>query len=520
MTNHVKLRQSVTLIRVIFVAALLVSVSFSAGAEEFTNAIHAFLQHCIETERVNAGIVIGIVDQQGRSIVSCGRLDNGTDQEVDGDTVFEIGSITKTFTTLLLQDMVERGGMKLDDPVARYLPASVSMPFRNGKEISLLQLATHMSGLPREPDNYEISVPDNPCADYTVEKLYAFLSGYKLSRDPGVKFEYSNPGIAVLAQAIALKAGADYESLVVNRICRPLKMDGTRITLTPDLKARLAVGHSPLGSTVPSSDFGAFAPVGELRSTANDMLNYLSAGLGLTSSSVTATLQKAQEVRVSDVMPDADIGLAWLTSRDPEGRISPGITAPPMAFLRMLALTKRSAAAWWSCPVRGGSMTFSTREGFCSHANGSQIAVRRRPSSTTAGSMILLWGNTSVHPICRPDCSRYGNFSSTRTKQSFAPPQFSVSPCGGFLSGRRAVPENVGFSRLAEPLPWFFLPLFLSLRRDHQRANFTNSASVFAGKESISLPRSWVPGRGPLMYCYARSLRNCCRNRRAVFLTG
>jgi len=96
-------------------------------------------------------------------------------------------------------------------------------------------------------------------------------------------------------------------------------MDSTRITLTPDLKARLAVGHGPLGSTVPSSDFGAFAPVGELRSTANDMLNYLSAGLGLTSSSVTATLQKAQEVRVSDVMPDADIGLAWLTSRDPEG---------------------------------------------------------------------------------------------------------------------------------------------------------------------------------------------------------
>ena len=319
MTNRVKLRQSVTLIRVIFVAVLLVSVSFRAGAEEFTNAIHAFLQHCIETERVNAGIVIGIVDQQGRSIISCGRLDNGTDQEVDGDTVFEIGSITKTFTTLLLQDMVERGEMKLDDPVARYLPDSVSMPFRNGKEISLLQLATHMSGLPREPDNYEISVPDNPCAGYTVEKLYAFLSGYKLSRDPGVKFEYSNPGIAVLAQAIALKAGTNYESLVVNRICQPLKMDSTRITLTPDLKARLAVGHSPLGSTVPSSDFGAFAPVGELRSTANDMLNYLSAGLGLTSSSVAATLQKAQEVRVSNVMPDADMGLAWLTSRDPEG---------------------------------------------------------------------------------------------------------------------------------------------------------------------------------------------------------
>jgi D-alanyl-D-alanine-carboxypeptidase/D-alanyl-D-alanine-endopeptidase len=311
--------KSVSLIRVIFVTVLLVSASFRAGAEEFTNAIHSFLQRCLETERVNSGIVIGMVNQQGRSIISCGKLDNGTDQEVNGDTVFEIGSITKTFTTLLLQDMVGRGEMKLEDPVTKYLPASVKMPVRNGKDISLLHLATHMSGLPREPDNYEFGVPDNPCAGYTVEKLYAFLSGYNLSRDPGVQFEYSNPGIAVLARTIALKAGTDYEPLLVDRICRPLKMDSTRLTLTPDLKARSALGHSALGSTVPSSDFGALAPVGGLHSTANDMLNYLSAGLGLTPSGVGATLQKAQEVRVRDFMPDADMGLAWVTSHNPEG---------------------------------------------------------------------------------------------------------------------------------------------------------------------------------------------------------
>ena len=128
--------------------------------------------------------------------------------------------------------------------VAKYLPKSVKMPTRNGKEITLLQLATHTSGLPDGPDNLDPKRADNPYADYTVEKMYAFVSGYKLTRDPGTKYEYSTVGMALLGQAIALKAGTNYESLVVDRICRPLKMDSTRITLTPELKSRFAQGHN------------------------------------------------------------------------------------------------------------------------------------------------------------------------------------------------------------------------------------------------------------------------------------
>ena len=173
--------------------------------------------------------MVGIVDENGSSIVSCGKMDNGTDQEVNGDTLFEIGSVTKTFTGLLLQDMVERGQMKLDDPVAKYLPTTVKMPTRNGKEITLLQLATHTSGLPCMPDYIDPKRADDQDADFTVEKLYAFLSGYQLTRDPGAKWEYSNLGMGLLGHVIALKAGTDYESLVVERICRPLKMDSTRI---------------------------------------------------------------------------------------------------------------------------------------------------------------------------------------------------------------------------------------------------------------------------------------------------
>jgi CubicO group peptidase (beta-lactamase class C family) len=292
---------------------LLSASSFRAAAEDFTNAIHAYLQQRVELEKRDVGIVVGIVDEHGSSIVSCGKLDNGTDQAVNGSTVFEIGSVTKTFTALLLQDMIERGEMKLDDPVARYLPKSVRMPTRNGKEITLLQLATHTSGLPDNPDNVDTKSADSPYADYSVEKLYAFLSGYRLTRDPGAKYQYSNLGMGLLGHVIALKAGTNYESLVVDRICRPLKMDSTRITLTPGMKARFAQGHSELNYAVPVMEFGVLAGCGALCSTAHDQLKYVSANLGLTPSTLTPLMEKTQVAHFR-LEPDTDIGLAWYIS--------------------------------------------------------------------------------------------------------------------------------------------------------------------------------------------------------------
>ena len=280
-------------IRVICFTMLLSAFSFRAAAEDFTNAIHAFLQQRVEVEKRDVGIVVGIVDEHGSSIVSCGKLDNGTDQEVNGDTVFEIRSMTGTFTGLLLQDMIERGEMKLDDPVAKYLPKSVKMPTRNGKEITLRHLVAETSGLGTGANlNLDPKRADNPAADFTVEKMYAFLSGYQLTNDPGAKHAHGGVGMGLLGHVIALKAGTNYESLVVDRICRPLKMDSTRFTLTPELKSRLATGHNPLGYAVPTVDWGALMPLGGLRSTANDLLKFISASLGLTPSSLTPLMEK------------------------------------------------------------------------------------------------------------------------------------------------------------------------------------------------------------------------------------
>jgi hypothetical protein len=192
------------------------------------------------------------------------------------------------------------------------------MPTRNGKEITLLQLATHTSGLPLLPDNAD---PKSrlPAADYTFEKLDAFVSGYKLARDPGTKYEYSNPGMALLGQVIALKAETNYESLVVDRVCRPLKMDSTRITLTPELKSRHATGHNHLGNAIPSWDWGALMGAAALRSTANDLLKYLSANLGLTPPSLTPLMEKTHVAHFHEDVIDTDIGLAWNITRELQG---------------------------------------------------------------------------------------------------------------------------------------------------------------------------------------------------------
>ena len=297
--------------RFICLVLILSPIPLPAAAEELTHAIRAFLQHRIDVEKRGIGMVVGMVDEHGSSIVSYGKMSNGTTQEVNGDTVFEIGSVTKTFTTLLLQDMIERGEMKRDDPVANYLPQSVKLPTRNSKQITLLQLATHTSGLPHEPDNLDPERADNPRARYTTEKLYAFLSGSKLTRDPGAKHEYSSLGLGLLGHAIARKAGTNYESLVADRICRPLKMESTRITLTPELKARFAQGYNELGYAVSTWDYLVLAGCGALRSTVNDLLKYVSANLGLPPSRLTPLMEKTHVAQFRDSIISA-VGLGWL----------------------------------------------------------------------------------------------------------------------------------------------------------------------------------------------------------------
>jgi len=273
--------------------------------------IHKILADRIGSEHSGVAIVVGVIDAKGRRVVSYGSLAKDDKRPLNGDTLFEIGSMTKVFTSLVLMDMVQKGEVAVADPVSKYLPASVKVPERNGKQITLQDLSTQSSGLPRMPSNFHPKDDSNPYADYTAEQLYQFLSGYQLTRDIGSQYEYSNLGVGLLGHALTLRAGMDYETMLRSRILDPLGMNSTRVALTPELKARLAIGHGPGLSVAPNWDIAVLAGAGALRSSANDILTFLAANLGYTKTPLAAAMAAEVSIRRPAGAPDMQIAYAW-----------------------------------------------------------------------------------------------------------------------------------------------------------------------------------------------------------------
>lgn len=267
--------------------------------------IREILVNRVDRRKQAAGIVVGIIEPAGRRVAAYGTLSKGDPRTVDADTIFEIGSISKVFTSLLLADMVIRKEVNLDDPASKYLPDHVRMPERSGKIITLLDLATHRSGLPPLPGNL---TPGS--AAYSVDDLYQFLSGYTLPRDPGSEYEYSNLGGGLLGHLLACHTGTDYESLIGMRITQPLGMPDTGITLSSSPRQRMAAGHTrTLEPTADSVLPAPLAGAGALRSSANDMLTFLEAFLGYRESPLAPAMQAMLEVRRP--AGQTNIGLAW-----------------------------------------------------------------------------------------------------------------------------------------------------------------------------------------------------------------
>jgi CubicO group peptidase (beta-lactamase class C family) len=275
------------------------------------NEIKALIANRTAEARKAVGIIVGLVDAGGRQVMAGGATAPGGTALPDADTVFEIGSITKVFTSLVLADMVERGEVKLEDPVAKFLPSTVKVPSRNGREITLLDISNQVSGLPRLPNNLKPADPNDPYADYSPARLYEFLSGYTLTRDIGEKYEYSNLAVGLLGQALALKAGMSYEELIRRRVLEPLEMRDTAIVLPERLMKRLAVGTDAALSPVKNWAFDALAGAGAIRSTTNDMLKFVAAAMGLGKTPLRAAFDRMLQTRRPTGTPDLDIALGW-----------------------------------------------------------------------------------------------------------------------------------------------------------------------------------------------------------------
>lgn len=294
------------------VAPVVAQKSSAGSAFPSDSAVRAIIKQRVDEKR-SAGIVVGLLEADGRTrIIAFG--DPGPGQPaLDGNSVFEIGSISKVFTSTVLAQMVLEGRVKLEDPVQQYLPASVKIPEHNGVKITLGNLSMQNSGLPRMPTNFAPKDATNPYADYTEQQMYDFLSGYTLPRDPGSLFEYSNLGVGLLGNALSRAFGKSYEQMEQERVWTPLGMTHTAITFTPWMRDHLALGHNPDGSVAANWDLPTFAGAGAIRSTAIDMLKFVAAAANTSSGPLAKPLAFAEQTRAGAGAPQMRIGLNWIT---------------------------------------------------------------------------------------------------------------------------------------------------------------------------------------------------------------
>ena len=272
--------------------------------------LSVMLRYLVE-DGATPGIVLGILEPDGSTrILYHGSAGEGA-RPLGPKTVFEIGSINKTFTGTILADMVAKGEVALDDPVQKYMPEGVRVPTRNGREITLLDLATHRSGLPRLPDNFVPADTGNPYAEYSVETVYQFLNNHELRRDIGAEFEYSNLGVGLLGIALGRAAGTSIKDLIRGRILEPLGMRMTGYEREGELAAWLTRGRGPGGRPAPYWDASeAIAGAGGLRSNVEDMLLYLRAQLSRPDTGLGRAIRQAQQVH-HRFANGQTIGLNW-----------------------------------------------------------------------------------------------------------------------------------------------------------------------------------------------------------------
>lgn len=277
------------------------------------------VEHAME-ERIAAGeypsIVVAVVDGHRTVVQAYGMASPG--KKATADTVYAIGSITKTFTATLLADEVARKSLDLDQAVSSVV-RDLPFPAPHDKAITFANLAEQNSGLPRLPDNLAPTHPDDPYADYDATRLKAFLSSYTLPRAPGTQYEYSNLAVGLLGYVLAQHASTTYADLLNRTIFLPLDMKHTSLSSGPGDPEDMAAGHDFGGRPVSPWHFDVLAAAGGIRSTGNDMLRYLQANMGLRSTPLSAAMRDAQSPRTDTNLPDNRIGLIWMTRHDGKG---------------------------------------------------------------------------------------------------------------------------------------------------------------------------------------------------------
>jgi serine-type D-Ala-D-Ala carboxypeptidase/endopeptidase len=376
------------------------------GAHEA--AIAAQVQPMIDGE-IASGIVIGIYDAGKLEIYGFGSGPGG--KRPDGRTLFELGSVTKVYTSLLLADAVQRREVELDTPVAALLPPGVTAPTAGKDAITLRHLALHSSGLPRLPPSLEPRAQStNPYAGYGENELYADLVRTRLDAPPGTRIAYSNYGVGLLGHVLGAKLGVGYREAVKTRILTPLGLSDTFFTVPPQAAARKAQGTSSELVRVPAWHWDALSGAGALISTARDQLVLVEAELEAAAGG-RATLRRAMALTQESQLEDsgANAGLGWQI--DGEGRYwHNGTTGGHHAFVGFDPKTRR-----------GIVLLASTAAGMLD-----QITSR----------IYKILAGEQVKPIVMPTAEQLASYAGTY--------QFGDQPLTMVVEGRRIYVEGPG----------------------------------------------------------------------------
>ncbi len=279
-------------------------------------AVAAQIQPLIDSELVS-GLVVGLYDAGKLEIYGFGAGPGG--KLPTGRTLYEIGSVTKVYTALLLADAVQRREVTLEMPVAELLPPGVTAPTRDGKVMTLHNLALHNAGMPRLPPAIEArATAPNPYATYGENELYADLVRTQLDSTPGEKVSYSNYGYGLLGHLLGRKLGG-YREAIASRILQPLKMRDTSFSVAPQDISRRAHGTNEELVRVPPWTFMALSGAGALISSARDQLTLIDAELDAAAGgkqSMRRAMSFTQEPQLEK--QGANVGLGWQI--DSEGR--------------------------------------------------------------------------------------------------------------------------------------------------------------------------------------------------------
>ncbi|PCJ90961.1 MAG: serine hydrolase [Flavobacteriaceae bacterium] len=312
-------RYKITLI--IFLAAIVSCQSQQSKTKADKKTLPVEVIETIEkriSEGITPSIAIAVIDSSGVHYFNFGKTTiDGT--AVDEFTIYEIGSISKVFTAILLAQQVLDGDIKLNDSINGLLPDGIKVPVLGDNEITIGNLTDHTSGLPRMPDNFAPANPHNPYADYTVEQMYEFISNYQPVREVGAAYEYSNLAQGLLGHLLAINKHTTFEDLMVQTIAAPLEMNDTRIEFTKRMKEHMALGHSE-GKVVENWDIPTLAGAGAIRSSTSDMAKFISGNLGHVNTPLREAMELSHKVRHNKAGA-MSVAMAWHIKKGANGDV-------------------------------------------------------------------------------------------------------------------------------------------------------------------------------------------------------